>query len=201
MAGNGRIDLDARAVSQWIQLTVTDTGPGFSDATLRRATEPFYTTKGGQGAGLGLSMVYDQTKLAGGTLRLDNVAGGGARVQIRLPLRRVTPRMTLLVDDDDNVRESVREMLTALGHSVIEAGSLAEARDLVDLPGLSLILSDLQLGDGRGAELADAGLPLVLMTALQYGHPERTGLDGPILTKPFLAAELAAQIERLPFDH
>ena len=108
--------------------------------------------------------------------------------------------MTLLVDDDDHVRESVREMLTALGHSVIEAGSLAEARGLVDLPGLSLILSDLQLGDGRGAALAGAGLPLVLMTALPPGHAGRAGLDGPVLTKPFLAAELAAQIERLPFD-
>ena len=121
-------------------------------------------------------------------------------MQIRLPLRRVTPRMTLLVDDDDHVRESVREMLTALGHSVIEAGSLAEARGLVDLPGLSVILSDLQLGDGRGVELAGSNLSVVLMTALPSGHAERAGLDMPVLTKPFLAAELAAQIERLPVD-
>ena len=50
------------------------------------------------------------------------------------------------------------------------------------------------------AALAGAGLPLVLMTALPPGHAGRAGLDGPVLTKPFLAAELAAQIERLPFD-
>ena len=132
--------------------------------------------------------------------------GGGSRRQIQHNRERILARhgfaaaLVAVVDDDDHVRESVREMLTALGHSVIEAGSLAEARGLVDLPGLSLILSDLQLGDGRGAALAGAGLPLVLMTALPPGHAGRAGLDGPVLTKPFLAAELAAQIERLPFD-
>ncbi|MBV0891230.1 PAS-domain containing protein [Paracoccus sp. Z118] len=200
MAGQGQIDLTARAAGDWIEITVRDSGPGFNGTTLKRATEPFFTTKAGQGWGLGLPMVYDQTKLAGGTLRLENAPGRGARVRIRLPRRPATPRMTLLVDDDDRVRESVREMLTALGHAVIEAGSLAEARALTDLPGLSLILSDLQLGDGRGADLAGTGLPLLLMTALPPDDPDRAGLAAPVLTKPFLAAELAAQLERLPVD-
>ena len=61
-------------------------------------------------------------------------------------------------------------------------------------------LSDLQLGDGRGADLAASGLPLLLMTALPPDDPDRAGLAVPVLTKPFLAAELAAQLERLPVD-
>jgi CheY-like chemotaxis protein len=200
MAGRGRIELRARVTTSWIELTVCDSGPGFTPVALKRGTEPFFTSKPGQGSGLGLSMVYDQTKLAGGTLRLDNAPGGGARVRIRLPLRHAAPRMTLLVDDDEQVRESVREMLTGLGHSVIEAGSLAEALALCDLPDLSLVLSDLQLGDGQGTELARTGLALVLMTALPPGHADRAGLSGPVLTKPFAPADLAALLERLPVD-
>jgi len=197
-APEATIRVAARVRGRWLELTVTDSGPGFSPEALTRATEPFFTTKPGQGSGLGLSMVYDQTKLAGGTLRLDNVPGGGGRVRLRLPYQRVAPRLVLLVDDDDVIRETLRDMLTGMGHQVIEAGSLAEARSLCDLPGLSVVLSDLQLGDGSGADLADAGPPLLLMTARPPDDPARAGLAGPVLTKPFDAAALSALFATLP---
>ncbi|UXU75706.1 MULTISPECIES: PAS-domain containing protein [unclassified Paracoccus (in: a-proteobacteria)] len=190
MQGVGRILLQARGAGRWLEITVTDSGPGFSPEALARGTEPFFTTKGAQGTGLGLAMVYDQIKLAGGTLRLLNVAEG-AQVRIRLPLRAARPHLVLLAEDDPLIRETTREMLTAQGHSVIEAASLAEARELTDLPGLTLILSDLQLGDGSGASLGAAGLPLVLMTALPPDDPRRAGLDCPVLTKPFDEMQLA----------
>ncbi|MCV2446062.1 PAS-domain containing protein [Paracoccus sp. DMF] len=190
MQGKGRIGLQARTAGRWLEITVTDSGPGFSDEALARATQPFFTTKGSKGSGLGLSMVYDQVKLAGGTLRLANLAQG-AQVAIRLPLRAARPHLVLLVEDDDAIRSHIRELLTAQGHSVIEAGSLSEAQGLTDLPGLTLILSDLQLGDGSGAALRGRGLPVVLMTALPPGDPGRSGLDGPVLTKPFGDTELA----------
>ncbi len=82
-------------------------------------------------------------------------------------------------------------MLTTQGHSVIEAGSLTEARGMTDLPGLTMILSDLQLGDGSGVDLLDCGLPAMLMTALPLGDPRRSGLDCRVLTKPFGDTELA----------
>lgn len=189
MQGAGRIALQARAAGRWLEITVTDSGPGFSDEAMARGTQPFFSTKGSKGSGLGLSMVYDLVKLAGGTLRLSNP--GGARVTIRLPLRAVRPHLVLLAEDYDAIRAQIREMLTAQGHSVIEAGSLAEALSLTDLPGLTLILSDLQLGDGSGAELRGCGLPLVLMTALPPGDARRSGLDGRVLTKPFGDTELA----------
>ncbi|MDO5705106.1 MAG: PAS-domain containing protein [Paracoccus sp. (in: a-proteobacteria)] len=200
MAGPGRITLDARAAGAgWLDLTVTDTGPGFSDEALRRGTEPFFTTKQGQGSGLGLSMVYDQTKLAGGTLRLDNADDAGARVRIRLPLRRANRQMVLLAEDDATIRASVRDMLTGLGHAVIEAESLAEAQALTDLPGLTLILSDLQLGDGSGLELADGQLPCVLMTSLPPLDPARAAAPCPVLTKPFDSDRLAAALAEAAF--
>ncbi|MDO5632157.1 MAG: PAS-domain containing protein [Paracoccus sp. (in: a-proteobacteria)] len=196
MAGPGRITLESRREGDdWLLLTVTDTGPGFSPEALRRGTEPFFSTKQGQGSGLGLSMVYDQTKLAGGTLRLRNT-DSGACISIRLPLRRATPQMVLLAEDDNTIRTSVRDMLTSLGHAVIEAASLAEARAIADLPGLTLILSDLQLGDGSGLDLTGGPLPCVLMTSLPPSDPARLAANCPVLTKPFDAARLAAALAK-----
>ncbi|WP_411958221.1 PAS-domain containing protein [Paracoccus homiensis] len=192
MAGPGRITLTARISGEWIELLVEDTGPGFTLEALRRGTEPFFSTKKGQGSGLGLSMVYDQTKLVGGTMRLEN-GDTGARVTLRLPLRPVSRQMVLLVEDDDTIRADARDMLIALGHAVIEAASLAEARALTDLPGLTLILSDIQLGDGLGLDLA-ADLPTVLMTSLPPGDPLRERATGPVLTKPFTPARLATAL-------
>lgn len=85
----------------------------------------------------------------------------------------------------------VRGQLTGLGHAVIEAESLAEARAMTDLPGLSLILSDIQLGDGLGLDL-NTSLPTVLMTSLPPGDALRDRASGPVLTKPFTSARLAA---------
>jgi len=190
--GPGCITLTARVSGEWIELGVTDTGPGFSDEALARATEPFFSTKKGQGSGLGLSMVYDQTKLVGGTMRLDNT-DSGARVTLRLPLRPVARQMVLLVEDDDTIRADIREMLTGLGHAVLEAASLDEARSMTDLPGLTMILSDIQLGDGLGLDLV-AGLPVVLMTSLPATDPLRAGATVPVLTKPFTPARLATAL-------
>nr|WP_272858304.1 PAS-domain containing protein [Paracoccus stylophorae] len=192
IAGPGRIALSARTSGEWVRISVSDTGPGFSDEALTRATEPFFTTKTGQGSGLGLSMVYDQTKLAGGTMRLDNTAPG-ARVTLRLPLRPVARQMVLLVEDDDSIRADIRDMLTGLGHAVLEAASLTEARGMTDLPGLGVILSDIQLGDGLGLDLATS-LPLVLMTSLPPGDPVRARATVPVLTKPVTPARLAAAL-------
>ena len=202
----GRIILRARAVHQtWIEFTVTDTGTGFSPEALSRGLDPFFTTKGGEGSGLGLSMVYDQTTLSGGMVRLENPAGGGARVEVRLPYRpapsaiRTPARMILLVEDDDDIREAVREMLRGLGHTVIEAASVDEAEALSDLPGLDLILTDINLRGGRtGLDLAlalhDRGQSSVaLMTSLPPSDPlrQRAAARFPLLPKPFDANALA----------
>ncbi len=103
----GRITLTARTVSgTWIELIVDDTGPGLSDTILDRALEPFFTTKGADGSGLGLPMVYDMAKLAGGDLQLGN-SGTGARITLRLPLRpapHISGGLVLLVEDDAGLR-------------------------------------------------------------------------------------------------
>jgi len=198
MPTQGRITVRATHNGDWLQISVSDTGPGFTPEALSRATEPFFTTKKGQGSGLGLSMVYDQTKLVGGTLRLDNTRDG-ARVTLRLPWRPVMPQMVLLVEDDDLIRTQVRDQLTELGHAVLEASSLSEAATLADLPGLTVIMSDIQLGDGLGLDLA-APVPILLMTSLPPGDPLRDRAPGPVLTKPFTSARLAGALAQAMKD-
>jgi PAS domain S-box-containing protein len=200
----GQIVLEAHPVQDtWLEIAVTDSGPGFSDEALDHALDPFFTTKGGEGSGLGLSMVYDQTKLAGGTVRLENT-GTGARVVLRLPLRlaqALRPMMVLLVEDNDDIRADVRGMLTDLGHSVIETATLTEAQALSDLPEIGLVLSDIQLaGGGTGVDLAQdlAGrLPVLLMTSLPPGDRLRASAPCPVLQKPFTQGELAALLSGL----
>ncbi|OJY31789.1 MAG: hybrid sensor histidine kinase/response regulator [Rhodobacterales bacterium 65-51] len=192
----------------WLEIRVEDDGPGFSPEALEKALDPFFTTKGSKGSGLGLSMVYDHATLAGGTVRLSNRPGGGASISVRLPFRPVAegqaeglpPLLVLLVEDDSDIREGVREMLRAQGHAVIEAASVDEALALAEVPGIGLILSDIQLGVAQGTVLAETlaerrhPAPVLLMSALPAGDPRRAAARVPVLSKPFDAAALATAI-------
>ena len=206
--GGGEIRLDVRAVQgTWAEFTVSDTGPGFSPAALDHAMEPFFTTKGGEGTGLGLAMVYDMAKLAGGRVRLGNRSGGGAQVVLRLPLRAVptvaaaagTPDVVLLVEDGRDLRMTIRAMLTDAGYAVIEAASVAEARGLLGaVPEIALVLSDISLtGEETGLDLLNqigpGSPPCCLMTSLPPGHDlhRQASARATVLQKPFTAIGLA----------
>ena len=202
----GRVAITARPVRDtWVEVEVADTGPGFSAAALERGLEPFFTEKGGDGTGLGLSMVYDVVRLAGGRVRLSNAAapGAGGRVTLRLPLRApppsLPPRLVLLVEDAAPIREAVRDRLVAAGHAVLEAGSAAEARGLLDVEGIGLVLSDIMLKSAEtGLDLAAAaggrGLEVALMTSLPPDAPlfRDAAARWPVLRKPFSVEKLAA---------
>jgi len=206
----GAITLTARALRDtWLEIVVEDDGPGFGDQALERGLDPFFTTKGGEGSGLGLAMVYDQITLAGGTVRLANREMGGGCVTLRLPLRRVVPGrdpgLVLLVEDSVDIREGVREMLRSMGHSVIEAGSADEGMALAHLPGVEIVLSDVTLpGTLTGVDLleqlaqGDRGARGYLMTSLPATNPLRArgAAQFPVLTKPFDEGQLAAFLTR-----
>ncbi len=202
VASDGQITMILRAVKDtWLEITVDDTGNGFSDAALASALDPFFTTKGDEGSGLGLTMVYDLVKLAGGTMRIANT-DTGARVSLRLPLKpaeaKARPRLILLVDDMADLRASVRDMLTDLGHQVIEAATAEEAETLADLPGLDWVLSDIKLAAMDGVALCQSiatrrpGLNLALMTSLPPSDPLRAegATRWPVLSKPVTPGDL-----------
>ena len=184
-------------------INARDACGGFSEQALKHALDPFFTTKGGEGSGLGLSMVYDMTKLAGGRVHLSNTDRGG-RVTIRLPLRvaegGAAPGLVLLVEDSPDLRDTIREMLREGGHLVVEASSAGEALSLVrELPEISALLSDITLeGDKTGLDLLDAlpegHCPAYLMTSLPPDDPLHRAARkrAPVLRKPFAPAELEA---------
>ncbi len=205
LGATGQITVSAHAVGRiWIEIAVIDTGPGFSSEALEKALNPFFTTKGGEGSGLGLPMVYDMVKLAGGDLRLTNTPTG-ACVTLRLPYRaapRETGGLVLLVEDSEDLRATFRDMLVDLGHSVIEATSVDEAIALIaDIEDIRLVLSDIRLQEAATGldlvtRLEGSGLNCILMTSLPLSDPlHRAALArAPVLRKPFTRAQLSALI-------
>lgn len=202
----GEISLTQKLVHDtWIEWVITDTGPGFAETALAHALDPFFTTKGSEGSGLGLPMVYDMTKSAGGDLQIANCAQGGAQVTLRLPFKRAavaTTGLVLLVEDENEIRATVRDLLMDMGHSVIEATSADEATALVaDLPDIALVLSDIQLeGAATGLDLAKrigTSTPLILMTSLPAEHTLflEAQKRASVLRKPITQTDLAAVMQ------
>ncbi|MCO8164328.1 ATP-binding protein [Pseudomonas sp. 21LCFQ010] len=209
------------ATGEYLCLSVADTGIGMDAATLARAVEPFFSTKGvGKGTGLGLSMVHGLALQLNGALTLRSSPGLGTNVELWLPRSMTVPTTTmriietseprstrgiaLLVDDEDVVRASTSYMLAELGYRVIEAASGEEAMELVSTgQPLDLLVTDHLMPGISGTVLAGLirdirpGVPILLVS----GYAEREGLDPglPRLTKPFRKDELAlslAQLER-----
>jgi signal transduction histidine kinase len=203
----------------YIRLSVADTGSGMDEATLARAVEPFFSTKGiGKGTGLGLSMVHGLASQLGGALTIHSQPGLGTNVELWLPrseaaaepderLCEVSAPATgagraLLVDDEDLVRMSTAEMLIDLGYAVVEAASAEEAMRLVEGgERFDLLVTDHLMPGMTGTDLARAtrsarpDVPVLLVS----GYAEREGIDPdmPRLTKPFRKDELAASLAQL----
>jgi len=158
-----------RAPDGGAQVEVADTGEGMPPEVVRRAMEPFFTTKPfGKGTGLGLSMVFNTVKAHGGTVQIQSRVGEGTTVLIHLPAApreapgapppdgpepACRPLSILLVDDDALIRDSVPDMLAKLGHRVAVAGGGAQA--LAKLAGgleVDLVLLDLNMPVMGGVE-------------------------------------------------
>ncbi len=208
------------ASGRYVCLTVSDTGAGMDEATLRRAAEPFFTTKGaGKGTGLGLSMVHGVAAQSGGAMRITSRPGDGTTVELWLPVSEDVEATVagpgvaipgnvggqcrvLVVDDDPLVVASTAAMLEDLGHIVIEALSGARALDLLQLgANVDVVVTDHAMPGMTGAELAWQirqvwpDLPIILAT----GYAELPNAEDPRLprlSKPFLQDELAAQIAK-----
>ncbi|MEG3146423.1 response regulator [Sphingomonas sp. RT2P30] len=203
----------------YVRLSVADTGTGMDEATLARATEPFFSTKGiGQGTGLGLSMVHGLAAQLGGGLNIVSEPGQGTAVELWLPVSlgplghenetRAAPSpvtskgCALLVDDEELVRMSTADMLADLGYTVIEANSAEQALQLLDEGAApDLVVTDHLMPGMSGAELAlevrarKPGVPILIVSG--YAEAEGIASDLPRLTKPFRNAELAQSLADL----
>jgi PAS domain S-box-containing protein len=203
----------------YLRLSVADTGVGMDEATLARAIEPFFSTKGiGKGTGLGLSMVHGLAAQLGGGFAISSRPGLGTCVDLWLPLtersaaepEEAGPRpaagrgrgTALLVDDEDLVRISTADMLSELGYQVVEAACAADALvKLGDGLNIDLLVTDHMMPGMSGADLAREvrdrrpGLPVLIVSG--YAEAEGVAPDLPRLTKPFRQADLAATLSSL----
>jgi PAS domain S-box-containing protein len=206
---------------RYICLEVKDTGTGMDAATLARAVEPFYSTKGvGRGTGLGLSMVHGLAAQLGGALTIDSRLGEGTCIQLWLPVAgseapvaatsaraphphpRSQQGLVLLVDDEDLVRSVTADMLSDLGYTVVEAGSAEDALQQVEA-GLEpdLLVTDHLMPGLTGSDLAhrlqlrQPGLGVLIVS----GYAETLGLapELPRLTKPFRQTDLYEVLQRI----
>jgi CheY-like chemotaxis protein/two-component sensor histidine kinase len=202
----------------YVRLSVADTGIGMDEATLARAIEPFFSTKGvGKGTGLGLSMVHGLAAQLGGALTIKSRPGVGTSVELWLPVMAGTVQQpdgpeeavrlaaagtALLVDDEDIVRVSTADMLSDLGYAVVETASAEEALALIE-GGLvpDVVITDHLMPGMTGTDLAHVlkgrrpGMPVLIISG--YAEDDGIAPDLPRLTKPFRQSELAVGLSKL----
>jgi nitrogen-specific signal transduction histidine kinase/CheY-like chemotaxis protein len=206
----------------YVCLSVSDTGEGMDDATRKRIFEPFFTTKQrGHGTGLGLASVFGSVTQNGGFIRVHSELHKGTRFELffprsaeqpsaRKPESIVAPRGeggVLVLEDNDGVRRVVRLILEQAGYLVREARSLAEARAVwtAHRDDILLLLTDMVLPDGLGADLAQAlreerpDLPALCMSGYAERSFEKADPARQLahIQKPFSSEDLLRRVREL----
>lgn len=206
-----------------VRLAVGDTGPGMDAETRRRALDPFFTTRGHDASGLGLTVAYGTIRRMGGLLCLESEPGTGTTVEVYLPravtsevaapapgpARRVRGARILLVDDEETVRETTARLLERLDYEVVTAPHAEAALEVWrSSEPFDLVLTDIVMPGPTGFELAhriqeEAPGQRILFTS---GYASRElGREpdkppGPFLAKPFTVEELAAKVGEVLAD-
>jgi len=214
-----------------VVICVVDEGEGMTPDVMRRATEPFFTTKG-PGTGLGLAMVHGFVQQSRGRLELDSTPGQGTTVRMVFPVADALaaapgtddaaatpaahadadadkPRI-LVVEDNEDVRELAESMLDSAGYAVVSAPSGEEALNLLDANcGIDLVFTDVLMPGGmNGLQLADQvrvrcpGTPILITTGYMDELPAASRAQPlDILTKPYRQEELLSRVRAILPEH
>lgn len=232
IAGRGAIEVSTRALNvvadpdlddgQYIELRVTDSGPGMPPDVALRAFEPFFTTKPeGKGTGLGLSQVYGVACKAGGIARIQTQTGAGTAVSLYLrtavqdaphalaecaPAAGIAERKrarVLLVDDESTVREALAELLAEANYDVEAANGGIAALQAIDSSPPDVVVTDQGMQGLNGALLArilsetHPRLPIVFMTGYDDIDAVKATLpdNATVLRKPVLLDEFTLAVQ------
>jgi GAF domain-containing protein/anti-sigma regulatory factor (Ser/Thr protein kinase) len=218
----GRISLRTWAADNAVYCAVADTGIGMSPEVRRRAVEPFFTTKGVQATGLGLSVAHGIIQRHGGAMTIESAEGTGTTVTLRLcPAQaavaigraEVVPavlrsRMRILVvEDEAEVRRALADALGILGHSVIQVAGGREALARLDAgEAVDLVLTDLGMPEMNGWQVARVikarwpGLPVGIVTGwadTMEGTPEDRRNVAFVIGKPVSLQTLREAMGRI----
>jgi two-component system, cell cycle sensor histidine kinase and response regulator CckA len=205
--------------SQFVVVSVTDTGLGVDPAVADRIFEPYFTTKGNRGTGVGLATVRAIAMLNGGHVEMSTVPGQGTTMRVVLPRAHAAPqppdaerpaaatdgaqKRILLVENERAIREYLQRCLTAEGYEVQAAASGAEALNLCEppLPSVDLVVTDVHLPDIGGPAVASRLKAVWPHMGLVFISGDGEGLGDltdqgrvPVLAKPFTTAELVTAV-------
>jgi PAS domain S-box-containing protein len=217
----GKLTICCKRKGDRIQLRFADTGTGMEEEVRERIFEPFYTTKGVNGTGLGLSVSYGIIERHDGTISVSSKLGEGTTFHIDLPFDDSSQQMiaandasvnapaslsVLVVDDEEVVRETLAEMLADLDHKVVTAESGRDAVEKIGIDDFDIVFTDLAMPEMDGWETAreirkqKPELPVVLVTG--YGataQPPSGEVDlvAGIIGKPFDFDQVTGTIARV----
>jgi signal transduction histidine kinase/ActR/RegA family two-component response regulator len=212
MPQGGTLTLSAQGVDGFVDISVSDTGIGMSEEVRQRIFDPFFTTKGKTGMGLGLAVSYGIVRRHEGIIEVESEVGRGTSFRIRLPIAKgaVKARPTaelpaiakpqlaqtriLVVDDEEYVRDLLRDILEAEGCEVALAEGGREALTLFEAGKFDAIFTDVGMPEMSGWELARAvrerntNIPLAVITGWgeAVGSSERKAAQVDwVVAKPF----------------
>lgn len=226
MPDGGRLTLSANDVNGAIEIAVSDTGTGMSPEIRSRVFDPFFTTKGKAGMGLGLAVCYGIIQRHGGTVAIETESGKGTTFRITVPMAeapkkteaipRTVSRLSLVrnsskpavlvVDDEEAVRQLLRDMLKTEGYDVTTAENGEQAMRHFELNRFKGVFTDVGMPGMSGWELArairerDPNIPVAVITgwgeAVGSKEQENAKVDW-VVTKPFSVdriSEIAVEI-------
>jgi PAS domain S-box-containing protein len=208
-----------------VAVCITDEGEGMTPDVMRRATEPFFTTKG-PGTGLGLAMVHGFVQQSRGRLEIDSTPGKGTMVRMVFPIdgtrtaalpeqeevddaavvaEESAKARILVVEDNEDVRELAETMLESAGYAVLSAPSGERALDLLDEGGeIDLVFTDVMMPGGmNGLQLADQvrarrpDTPILVTTGYMDELPTARGQRLDVLSKPYRQEDLLARVRAI----
>ncbi len=220
MPDGGKLSITSVCDSGRLHLSFADTGTGMPEDVRQKIFDPFFSTKGAHGTGLGLSVSYSIIERHEGSISVVSELGGGTTFTIQLPASQVKSESVeasskpedirslsiLVVDDEPAVRETLAEMLEVMGHRVLLADSGQNALQTLSLGQLDVVFTDLAMPEMDGWETARAirkhwpEIKVVLVTGYGSGTVPPQGEDNlvrGIIGKPFDFSQISQTISSI----
>ncbi|WP_049975526.1 response regulator [Chthoniobacter flavus] len=219
MPKGGTITLRTVPLEDAIRIEVADTGTGMTEEVRQRCLEPFFSTKGDDGTGLGLAMSFGIVRRHEGTMDIETVLGEGTTFVITLPCNHApiveeeeachaldrTLRV-LVVDDEPNTREVVSGYLRGDGHRVMTASNGNDAVRHFMSEDFDIVITDHGMPGMNGLQLAEIvhrinpAKSVILLTGFAFGPEQQPTTIDCVLKKPLIREELRAALRNVMED-